>query len=434
MSSEERNMAKRTSTDLRNEVIYSIYVRAHTPEGTFRAIEPDLERIKALGTTIIWFMPIHPIGIEGKKGSLGCPYSIRDYRAVNPEYGTLEDFTSLVDKIHALGMKVIIDVVYNHTSHDSVLAVTHPEYFHQDEQGKPCNRFPEWEDVYDLNYNIPELCEYQIETLCEWAKLVDGFRCDVPTMVPAAFWEQAAQRVAEVNPNAIWLAEVGGPGFMRTLERLGIPWWCESDLMHDAFDMTYDYDGYDHLKMYLSGQIPLSFYTRYLCMQNGMNSRNYVKLRFLENHDQPRAKQRIPDQEDLVNFTAFYFFLFGPALIFGGQEYCDPHQPSLFERDPFDRTGEDISPMLTTLSALKKDPLFAEGYFDMQADNEKQTAIGTYRYKDRSAVGVFRLKAAKGTVSVPLEDGTYTNELTSAPVKVQNGTIDTACCPVIIMG
>ena len=114
-------MAKSTDPALRRSVIYELYVRSHTPEGTFRAVIPDLDRIRALGTDILWLMPIHPIGIENKKGSLGCPYANRDYRTVNPEYGTLEDFIHYVDAVHALGMRCIIDVVYNHTSKDSTL-------------------------------------------------------------------------------------------------------------------------------------------------------------------------------------------------------------------------------------------------------------------------------------------------------------------------
>ena len=113
-------MAANTDPRLQNQVIYSIYVRNHTSEGTFRAVIPDLDRIRALGTDIIWLMPIHPIGVEGKKGTLGCPYANRDYRAVNPAYGTMEDFEALVREIHARGMKCMIDVVYNHTSPDSV--------------------------------------------------------------------------------------------------------------------------------------------------------------------------------------------------------------------------------------------------------------------------------------------------------------------------
>lgn len=122
-------MAQNTDKTLMHKLIYSVFVRNHTPEGTFRALEGDLDRLRALGTDIVWLMPIHPIGKEGRKGTLGSPYAIRDYRGINPEYGTMEDFRHLVDAIHDRGMKCIIDVVYNHTSPDSVLAHTHPEWF-----------------------------------------------------------------------------------------------------------------------------------------------------------------------------------------------------------------------------------------------------------------------------------------------------------------
>ena len=122
-------MAENTTTLYRNQVIYSVFVRNHTPEGTFDGVRRDLPRIRDLGADVLWLLPIHPIGEAARKGSLGCPYAIRDYRAVNPEYGTLDDFRRLVDEAHSLGMKCIIDVVYNHTSPDSVLAAEHPGWF-----------------------------------------------------------------------------------------------------------------------------------------------------------------------------------------------------------------------------------------------------------------------------------------------------------------
>ena len=139
-------MAKETSPKLNNLIIYEIYVRSHTPEGTFRALIPDLPRIKKMGVDVVWFMPIHPIGKLNKKGSLGCPYSISDYRSVNPEYGTEADFKATIEAIHDLGMKVMIDVVYNHTAHDSILVREHPEFFHQDDKGKPVTTVPDWSD------------------------------------------------------------------------------------------------------------------------------------------------------------------------------------------------------------------------------------------------------------------------------------------------
>ena len=170
-------MAVNTDKTLQHQLIYSVFVRNHTPEGTFRALERDLDRLSALGTDIVWLMPIHPIGEVGRKGTLGSPYAIRDYRGVNPEYGTVENFRHLVDAIHVRGMKCIIDVVYNHTSPDSVLAQTHPEWFFHDEQGRPSRHVADWWDVVDLDYTHKELWRYQIDTLKMWAEIVDGFRC-----------------------------------------------------------------------------------------------------------------------------------------------------------------------------------------------------------------------------------------------------------------
>ena len=148
---------------LQQAIIYSVFVRNHTQEGTFRALIPDLPRIKALGCDIIWLMPIQPLGEKARKGSLGSPYANRDYRAVNPEYGTLEDFEALVDAIHAQGMKCIIDVVYNHTAPDSVLWESHPEWFYRNADGKPGNHVGDWTDIIDLDYTVDRaLWDYQI--------------------------------------------------------------------------------------------------------------------------------------------------------------------------------------------------------------------------------------------------------------------------------
>ena len=158
-------MAKNTANEYRNLVLYSVYVRNHSEAGTFEAVRQDLERIKALGTDMIWLMPIHPIGQTARKGTLGSPYAISDYRTVNPEYGTLEDFRRLVDAIHRLGMKCIIDVVYNHTSPDSWLVKNHPEWFYRRTDGRFSNRVADWTDIVDLHYSHPPLWDDPIDTL-----------------------------------------------------------------------------------------------------------------------------------------------------------------------------------------------------------------------------------------------------------------------------
>ena len=173
-------MAVDTEKTIRNQVLYSIYVRNYSEAGTFTAVQADLDRIKALGTDIIWLLPIHPTGEKHRKGTLGSPYAIRDYRAVNPEFGTLDDFRHLVDAIHDRGMKCIIDVVYNHTSPDSWLAEHHPEWFFHKPDGTLGNRFGDWWDVADLDYSHKELWDYQIETLKYWARLVDAASMSQP--------------------------------------------------------------------------------------------------------------------------------------------------------------------------------------------------------------------------------------------------------------
>ena len=145
-------------------------------------------------------MPIHPIGVEGKKGSLGCPYANRDYRDVNPEYGTMEDFKKLVEEIHRRDMKCIIDVVYNHTSPDAVLLQEHPEFYYHDENGSTGNKIGDWSDVIDLDYDVPGLWDYQIETLMGWARVVDGFRCDVASFVPVSFWTMDEPAITANTP------------------------------------------------------------------------------------------------------------------------------------------------------------------------------------------------------------------------------------------
>ncbi len=150
-------MAKDTNKNLRNSVIYSVYIRNYGDNGIFKDLEEDLERLKKIGVDIIWLMPIHPIGVKNKKGSLGCPYAIKNYREVNPEYGTLEDFQSLIKSIHNLGMKCIIDVVYHHTSPDSYLLEAFPEYFYRKSDGSFGNKVGDWTDIIDLDYRNKEL-------------------------------------------------------------------------------------------------------------------------------------------------------------------------------------------------------------------------------------------------------------------------------------
>ena len=425
-------MAKQTNIALRSDVIYSIYVRNHTEEGTFRAVIPDLDRIKALGTDIIWFLPIHPIGIKGKKGSLGCPYANRDYRTVNPEYGTMEDFRALVDEIHARGMKCIIDVVYNHTSPDSTLVSEHPEFFYRKEDGSMGNHVGEWTDVVDLDYNCKELWDYQVESLVMWAGIVDGFRCDVASFVPVEFWCRAREAVEKVRPGCIWLAETVHGGFGQFARKSGMYSANDYD-MFQAFDMEYEYDVREVFDRYLKGETNLSNYIDVINFQECAYPANYIKMRCLENHDQPRICSFVKDRLSLTNYTAFLYFLKGTTLLYAGQEYMEDHVPSLFDKDVFRRDEDkDISTLFAKLYRFKKEVLSDEDHFKGRADDANHIAI-LERDDNRSRkLGIFSLKGMSADVKVDLPDGSYINHLDGSNVQVQCGMIHCDGNPVVV--
>ena len=414
-------MAKNTDPALQKQVIYSVYVRAHTEEGTFRAILPDLDRIQSLGVDIIWFMPIHPIGVEGKKGSLGCPYANRDYRSVNPCYGTQEDFEALCEAIHARGMKVMIDVVYNHTSPDSVLYEQHPEFFYRGADGKPGNKIGDWADVIDLDYNNPALWDYQIESLCRWAHIVDGFRCDVASFVPVEFWRKAREAVAQVHPGCIWLAETVNGGFGAYARHLGFTSTTDYE-MFSAFDLEYEYDIRAVFDRYLRGEIALSHWLDMVNFQEAAYPDNYNKMRCLENHDQPRIASFIHNESDLRSFTALLYFLKGTTLLYAGQETENTHTPSLFEKEPVDwHTGRDLSPLLKRLSEIKHTVLDPDDSFTANADDEHHIALLERETLTCRKLGVFPLRSLSAPVKVNAPDGIYENLIDGSEILVENG-------------
>ncbi|MBQ9031416.1 MAG: alpha-amylase [Parasporobacterium sp.] len=426
-------MADQTKKELRQLMMYQIFVRNYSREGTFAMVERDLERIRSLGTDIIYFLPIHPIGEKNRKGSLGSPYAIRDYRAINPEYGTLEDFRRLVESIHAHGMKCIIDIVYNHTAPDSELVMHHPEWFYHREDGSFGNRVGEWTDIIDLDYAQKGLWEYQIDTLKFWAEIVDGFRCDVAPMVPIAFWERARREVEVVRPGLLWLAESIHPEFLTELRSRGLTAHSDGEIFR-AFDVSYDYDIYGEWENYLCGRSGLSGYLEALRRQEWIYPDNYIKLRFLENHDQPRVRFLVSDEKMLRNITAFSFFQKGMAFIYAGQEFGASHLPSLFDRDTVclsPEKGTDLSMLIRQLSALKKSSIFTDSSYQVQC-NCRDICVAVHTRQEQMAVGVFSLRGESGTVQVPLADGNYQNELDRKQIEVIHGLLHCSGEPVWI--
>ena len=428
-------MARNTDISLRNQLIYSVYLRAQTEEGTFLSLIPELDRIRALGTDIIWLMPIHPIGEKNRKGSLGCPYAIRDYRGLNPAYGSYEDFRRLTEEIHKRGMKCIIDVVYNHTSPDAALLSEHPEFYYRNAAGEPCNKIGDWADVVDLDYTVPALWDYQIETLCRWAELVDGFRCDVASFVPVDFWKRARERVEQIRPGAIWLAESVHLSFGNQARREGF-YSCRDSELFEAFDLEYDYDIRESFDRYIRGEVSLSHWLDNMNFQEAVYPENYNKMRCLENHDQPRAAALVPDPAARENYTAMLFFLKGTVLLYGGQEFSCTHQPSLFEREVFPRSGENISHRLAFLSALRRRVLDSDDGFCALADDKTDIAILLRENARAKKLGIFSLKSREAEVSVPFPDGIYENLLSGEEgerVEVSGGRLFCKGRPILLV-
>jgi len=394
-------------------------------------VEEDLDRIKALGTDIIWLLPIYPIGKKSRKGSLGSPYAIQDYRKVNPEYGAHEDFISLVNGIHHRGMKCIIDIVFNHTSPDSWLAENHPEWFFRKPCGSFGNKVGAWLDVIDLDFNQAALWDYLIDTLKYWAEFVDGFRCDVASLIPLDFWLRAREEVALVRRDCLWLSESVEPAFITHNRALGFTGLSDSEIFQ-AFDISYDYDIFPWYQGYLEGKNSLAEYAEKINSQETMYPANYVKLRFLENHDRSRAKFLIPDEKALLNWTAFLYFQKGITLVYAGQETGNEYRPSLFEKDTIRLKPEDcdLSQFMATLHTIKQDPVFANSIYRVTA-LPGDILLAVHEGQGRCIYGVFSFKGISAPVAVKVPDGIYKNLIDGIFFRVEDCKLNCRGAPVI---
>lgn len=305
---------------LRDSVIYEIFPRAFSPAGDFNGITARLDELKELGVNVLWLMPIHPIGEKLRKGTLGSPYAIRDYYAINPEFGTTNDFRRLVTEAHARGFKVILDVVANHTAWDSVMKA-HPEFYKQDAAGNIVPPVPEWTDVAGLNYANPKLRAYMIAMLKYWVTEfgVDGFRCDVAYMVPTDFWEEARAELEKAKPDILMLAEASHP-----------------ELLVKAFDMDYSWPLHATLNRVLLEGAPASDFRASWEESRRQFPRGAMHLRISDNHDEARAVARFGIRGALCA-QAFMFALDGVPLLYNGMEVGDATEsgdPALFEKLP----------------------------------------------------------------------------------------------------
>jgi glycosidase len=260
--------------------------------------------------------------------------------------------------------------------------------------------------------------------------MVDGFRCDVAPLIPLAFWLRARAEVAQVRPNCLWLSESVEPAFTVDNRARGMVSLSDSEI-YQAFDIAYDYDVYGDLMRYLQGGCMLAQYAEAINRQEFTYPANYVKLRFLENHDRPRAPFILPDAFGRRNATAFLYFQKGMALLYNGQEAENDFRPSLFDRDLIRwDTGRDITPLLKRLYQIKQDPILTDSAYRVW-DAGNDILVAEHRAGAGRMLGVFSLKGSAAVVAVPWPDGRHPN-LLGGEVLVEGGLMPCSGEPVIL--
>lgn len=326
----------------KNAVIYQINTRQFTDEGTFRAAEKHLPRLKNLGVDILWLMPVHRIGEKKRKGTLGSPYSVKDYYSVNPEFGTLEDLKHFVGAAHEQGMYVILDWVANHTAWDNNLVAEHPEWYERDYKGdfRPTPWW-DWSDIIDLDYRHEGLRRYMTEAMKYWVKEanVDGYRCDVAGFVPVDFWNNVRRELDAVKP-VFMLAE-----------------WESRDLHAEAFDMTYAWSWYDAVHRIAAGE---KTDLRGLFVYYSWNGSSYpaesMRMTFVTNHDKNAWEGTEFEQFGAGLEAAMVLSAVGEGmpLVYNGQEAGNTRRLKFFEKDPIVWREHPNGELYRKLFALKK--------------------------------------------------------------------------------
>lgn len=325
-----------------NAVIYQVNVRQFSQEGSFAAVETQLDRLAEMGVDILWLMPIHPIGVEGRKGGLGSYYAVRDYCAVNPEFGTLADFDHFLAAAHEKGFKVILDWVANHTSRDHAWTVEHRDWYHLDESGDLATQY-DWTDIAHLDYvNHPEVYDAMQAQMQFWIdRGIDGFRCDVASEVPTDFWEKAFAAFRAQRPDGLFfLAEAETPA-----------------LQENAFDAYYAWKQmhlwYELAAGKKNAKDLADFYVAY-ADETGMPA-GTLAMNFVSNHDQNSWTGTNLEMYGaaLKQFTVLTYLLPGIPMVYNGDEIALPKRLEFFEKDPIDWSTDPLDMTLLYTELIK---------------------------------------------------------------------------------
>ena len=325
----------------KNAVIYEVNVRQYTPQGTFNAFANKMPKLKKLGVDILWFMPVHPISKANRKGTLGSYYAVQNYKEINPEFGTAEDFKNLVKKAHEMGFKVILDWVANHTGRDNVWIKQHPDWFVKDSLGAIATAY-DWTDVAKLDYTNKDMRAAMIDAMCYWVKNfnVDGFRCDVAGEVPTDFWLDARAALDKIKP-VFMLAEADKP-----------------ELCDKAFLTDYNWSMLHTMNEIAKGKQTATDIDNYWAHHDSVYSPTSFKMNFITNHDENSWNgteyERYGDGAN--TFAVLTYTLPGMPLIYSGQEMGMKKRLAFFEKDTISSSlwnNPAVFNFYTRLNALK---------------------------------------------------------------------------------
>ena len=364
---------------VKDAVIYEVFVRQQSQEGTFQGLINDLDRIKSLGIDLLWLMPVHPIGEENRKGAVGSPYSVQDYYAVNPDMGSMDDFKQLVEEIHARDMHIILDFVLNHSSWDNELLDQHPDWYTQNAAGEIIPPNADWHDVAGLTHDNPALRAYLIEMLQWWITEtdIDGYRFDVAELVPNELWADAKAACQQVKSDVFFLAEGAKP-----------------DLHLNGHDMTYSWNMWEGIIQLSQGNADPSEIKRSYELEEFQYPQGSLRMRFSENHDKTRSATLIPDRDLNLTAWAFMALMDGNPLIYAGQEIgtTGEYVPALFEKIPLDWEDGDmgISKVMSDVLQIRKEHLTSSSAFNFIIANNDRKIMA---YKHGELLNFFNFSA-----------------------------------------
>lgn len=383
--------------------IYELNTRQFTPEGTFRAAEAHLPELKDLGVEIIWFMPIQEIGVEGRKGTLGSYYAIKDYCSFNHEFGTREDFVSFVNRAHELGMKVILDWVANHTAPDSEW--TKREGWHyRDSLGNLMVQY-DWTDIAKLNYENEDMRKEMLKAMHFWMDEIgiDGFRCDVAGEVPTDFWEMAMADLRLTHPNMFTLAENNDKA---------------QELTASAFNMYYGWDLQNTMRKLAKGEISVDDLWSFFEQQDTLIRKEAIRMNFTSNHDENSwngTEFEWFGEDGAATYAAFTYVIPGMPLIYTGQEFGNHKRLEFFEKDGFERKHAEQFEMYKNLNAMRRDnpALWSPelGAPMTRIANDNPAIFSCARVlEDNVVLGIFNFSAEPQTVTLQTAglEGDYT--------------------------